>query len=431
MTNGLRTEHEWAPPKRPVGKRFTVVEIDSLKAGPRPYRLSGGDGLVIEVSPTGSKLWRFRYRSGGGKETVMSLGPYPEVTLATAAQRVRILRSQLHNGTDPGTERADDKASESNTFAALAARWLEKTTPTRTERANLKISRGLARHVFPKLGRLPFRDITAQRALPVFEAMAEAGLIHTAKVLLSACNAIADYAATRGVGSGETFRPIGKQLPSERIRHHPALVDSRLFAGLLRAIESDTGGLLVREALRFLALTFVRPGELRNMQWSGVKWDLREWHLVSTDKKERRDHIVPLCSQSIALLQRIRELELAGPLVFGARGGTRPLSDATLTVALDRLGFRGVHAAHGFRASARTILDEHLRFPVDIIEHQLAHLVRGPLGDTYARTTKIEDRHVMMQAWGHYLERIAVPNADANAIAREMVTTRRAAGSLL
>ncbi len=401
----------WVPPKRAKGKAFTTLEINALKPGPRAYRLYGRDGLIIEVKPTGAKLWRWRYRRDNGKETMTSLGSYPAVSLAAATTRLADAMRARATGTDPIEEKQRAKAERSNTFESVARQWLAFTSPNRKPRSNAKIQRILESDVFPHFGDVPIAEITAKSALPVFERMVARGIVHTASTALSYCSAIADYAETEGLLEADPFRAIGKRMPAEQVKHFAAITDPRELAKLLRAIEIDGCDLITKSALKLSAMFFVRPAELRAMRWDAIQWHNNEWHLKSGEKKEKRDHIVPLCTQALAIIESLKPITGHGEFVLASRGGQRPMSENTLNVALDRMGFgKGIHTGHGFRSTARTILDEVLRFPADIIEHQLAHLVRGPLGDTYNRTTKIEDRRVMMQRWGDYLEGLSADN---------------------
>lgn len=394
-------------PRRAATKPFTVREVDSAKPEAKRYLLWEPGSLVLEVLPTARKSWRTRYVKAG-KQHWYTLGTYPAVTLAEARERLAEVKRSISHGHDPTEARRAARTADRCTFATVTAEWLEvHASATNAKTAGERRMR-LERHVLPGLGDLPISDITPAVALAVIKRIEARGALHTARRMLQDCVAIGDYAISTSRLTANPFSPLRKALKSEQPAHFAAIVTPDKFGALLRAIDGYNGDAVTRYALQLAALFFVRSNELRNMKWSAIDLGARQWTLIAAEKKEKRPHIVPLCDQALRILAELKPITGGGEYVLGSRlGGSRPLSDNTLNAAMRRMGIgRDEHTTHGFRAAARTILDEVLKYPVDVIEHQLAHNVRDALGRAYNRTTKLPERAAMMQAWGDYLDRL-------------------------
>ena len=387
------------------------VQARAAKPREKPWKLSDGEGLYLEVQPSGSKLWRLKYRVGG-RETRVSLGAYPSVSLRDARRERDRLRDAIREGRDPAAERAAARQpAEAGTFEAVARRWLAEKHAHEVVTAHFDRNvRRLEKHVFPWLGKRPVAELTAPEVLAVLRRIADGGHLETAHRVRSLVSLVMRFAVADGLAERDVTADLRGALPAAKDRHHAAITDPRELGALLRAIEGYSGSYIVRCALKLAALTFVRPGELRGMTWAELDLDAARWDIPAERMKgrdgKRRAHVVPLSRQTVAIL---RELEpLTGPEGFvlpGERGKGRQLSMNTLNAALRRLGYGAdVMTTHGFRATARTLLDEVLGERPDLIEAQLAHTVHGPLGRSYNRTTFLPERARMMQAWADHLD---------------------------
>lgn len=402
--------------------KLTDVKVRKAKPDAKPYKLMDGGGLYLLVTATGSKLWRFNYRHLS-KHKTLALGTYPDVTLATARERHQSARRLLADGIDPGAERKAQAraiaAKVENTLQAIADEWLSgphaaKVTPG-TAAATAKL---LKADILTDLGGLPIADITAPILLSTLRKI-EARAPYSAHKALQMCGQIWRYAIATGRAERDITADLRGALKPFKVRHHPAITDPARQADLLRAVDGYTGSPLTVAALRLAVLSFVRPGELRQARWADIDLEGGTWAYRVT--KTGTDHIVPLSRQAVAILEGIRPLSGHLGYVFpGVRSKDRPMSENTVNAALRYLGFDGGEAVgHGFRATARTILDEVLGYPPHLIEHQLAHAVKDPLGRAYNRTAHLPQRRDMMQSWADYLDQI---KAGA-----EVVTLRKVA----
>ena len=404
------TASHWIAPTRKKGTHFTVAELNALRPGPREYKLYGNGGLIIAVTPKGAKHWRWKFKLKGRAST-LSFGSYPAISLKVANERLADAKCKVKKGIDPVAENRKAKAGLANTFELMARDWLQTKCSGLSAKTHADRTDALTRHIFPRLGALPLTQLSAPIVLPTFQAIAAQGKVHTARRLLEHCFAIAEHAISCGQLPANPFGSIRRALPREVKVHQPAIISPKLFGELLRAIDSYGGDLLVVCGLQLSALLLVRPSELRNMRWAAIDVELKQWDLQAVEKKEKRDFIVPLCSQALAILTRLKSITGEGPLVLGTRGGHKALSENTLNAAMHRMGFaKEVHCAHGFRASGRTMLEANLGFPPVMCELQIAHKMTGPMGDTYARHTYLTERHDMMQRWGDYLDELRSAN---------------------
>jgi integrase len=388
---------------------LTDTTVRNTKPSNKTLKVFDGGGLYLEVSPNGGKWWRLKYRYLG-KEKRISLGVYPDVSLKMARDRRGDARTLLADGIDPSqhrkTQKQDQKEMTANTFEALAREWHEKKSTVWTERHALDVMRVLEFNVFPWFGGQPVAKINPKEVLATLRRIEERGKLHTAHRTLSICSQVFRYAVATGNLTADPCRDLKGALPAEKIVHRAAITDPAKVGGLLRAIDSYEGSIIVRCAMRFAPLVFVRPGELRKAEWKDIDLDKAEWRFTIT--KTNTPHIVPLSKQAIAILEEIKPVTGNGQYVFpSGRSTKRPMSDNAILAAMRRMGIeKDEMTGHGFRAMARTILDEVLGFRPDFIEHQLAHAVRDPNGRAYNRTAHLKERKKMMQIWADYLNKL-------------------------
>ncbi len=387
-----------------------LSDITIRKARPtdKVQRLFDGGGLYLEITPAGSKLWRQKYRHGG-KEKRLAHGPYPEVSLAQARERREAARRLLANGVDPAQHKKAEKAAgverAANSFEVVAREWLSRRgwVPSYAS----KVAAWLDNDVFPYIGDRPISELTAPEFLRVGRRIEERGAIESAHRILQNCGQVMRYAIATGRAERNPVADLKGALAPAQEKHHAAIIDPEGVGALLRAIDGYKGGQVTRLALQLAPLVFVRPGELRQAEWSEIDLDAAEWNIPAHKMKMRQPHLVPLSKQAIEILTELQPLTGHFQYVFpGGRSPKRPMSDNGLTAALRRMGYeQGSMTVHGFRAMARTLLDEELKFRPDYIEHQLAHAVRDPNGRAYNRTSHLAERRKMMQAWADYLDR--------------------------
>lgn len=405
--------------------RLSDTAVRKAKPTGATQRLFDGGGLYLEISPVGGKWWRLKYRYLG-KEKRLSLGTYPDTGLAEARGRRDTARKLLAAGVDPGAHRKAEKAAgverAANSFEVVAREWLAKRDWVAGYK--VKVSAWMENDVFPWIGARPVSEITAPEFLSVARRVETRGAVESAHRILQHCGQVMRYAIATGRAERNPVADLKGALPPAPVRHHAAITDANAIGGLLRAIDGYTGTFIVRCALKLAPLLFVRPGELRQAEWAEFDLDAGEWNIPAARMKMREPHLVPLSAQAIAILRELEPLTGAGRrYVFpSARSPARPMSDNAVNAALRRMGFdKGTMTGHGFRAMARTVLDETLAFRPDFIEHQLAHAVRDPNGRAYNRTAHLAERRKMMQAWADYLD---VLRADTG----KVVPMRRKAG---
>lgn len=390
---------------------LTDVAIRKAKPVDKPSRMFDGGGLYLEIAPSGGKLWRLKYRYGG-KEKRLAIGTYPEISLLDARNRREAARKLLANGIDPADAKKAQKAArldrEANSFEVVTREWFAKFEPTWVDSHGDRIIRRFERDVFPWIGGRPIAEVKAPELLACLRRIEERGALETAHRALQNCGQVFRY----GVATGRTDRDISSDLrgalPPVKPSHRAALTEPKEIGDLLRAIDGYAGSLITRCAMQLAPLVFLRPGELRNAEWVEIDLDKCEWNIHAEKMKMRQPHLVPLASQAVAILREIKALTGQGRYVFpSARTSERPMSNNAVLAALRRMGYEKEEmSGHGFRAMARTILDEVLGVRPDYIEHQLAHAVRDPNGRAYNRTAHIQERRKMMQQWADYLEKL-------------------------
>jgi len=390
---------------------LTDVKIRNTKPSSKQLKLFDGGGLFLLVAPSGGRLWRLKYRFSG-KEKLLAIGPYPEVTLSEARQRRDEARKLLANGVDPGEAKKARKASAASaaeeSFEAIAREWHTKFTPTWSAGHTANNMIRLEKDVFPFIGGHPINNIRAPELLAVLRRVEARGALEMAHRIRTICGQVFRYAVATGRAERDPASDLRGALPSVKKKRMAAITDPGRVGGLLRAMDGYEGSFIVKCAMRLAPLVFLRPGELRHAEWAEIDFDRAEWNLPAEKMKMKEPHLVPLSKQALAILREIEPLTGTSRYVFpGGRSVARPLSNNAINAALRRMGFsKEEMTAHGFRAMARTLLDEVLHVRPDFIEHQLAHAVRDPLGRAYNRTSHLEERRKMMQQWADYLDKL-------------------------
>ena len=383
--------------------------IRNAKPGPKAQRLFDAGGLYLEVAPAGGKWWRFKYRFEG-KEKRLSLGVYPEVSLAEAREKRDAARKLIAQGIDPAAVRKDQKAAaeeQADTFEAVAREWHKKFSPTWTESHASRIFRRLEKDVFPWFGSRPIREIAAPELLATLRRIEARGAVETAHRALQNCGQVFRYAVATGRADRDPSGDLRGALPPSKEKHHASLTEPKAIAALLRAIDDYQGSHVTRCALKLAPLVFVRPGELRHAEWSEIDFEAAEWRIPASKMKMREKHIVPLSLQALEVLREVQPLTCAGRYVFpSTRSAARPMSENTVTAALRRMGFgTDEMTGHGFRSMACTLLNE-MGWHRDAIERQLAHAERNAVRAAYNFAEHLPERRRMMQAWADYLDKV-------------------------
>ena len=388
---------------------LSATQIKNAKAKPKLYKLYDEKGLYLEITPKGNKWWRFKYRFNN-KEKRISLGVYPEISLKDARDHRDESRKLIANDIDPSELRKTQKSAsldaQANSFEAVALEWHSKQKATWTPDHAKRLLRRLSNDIFPWIGTRPITEIKAPELLEVVRRIEKRGANESAHRALSNCGQIFRYAVATGKAERDLSTDLKGALTPVNKKHFSAVTEPHDVGRLLHIIDGYQGTLIVSTALKLAPLVSVRPGELRKAEWKDIDIENAEWRYLVT--KTNTLHIVPLSEQSIALLEEIHPLTGKGRYVFpGARSRLKPMSDNAILAALRGLGIpKEEMSGHGFRAMARTILDEVLGIRPDFIEHQLAHAVRDPNGRAYNRTAHLDERRKMMQTWADYLDKL-------------------------
>jgi integrase len=388
---------------------LTDTAVKNAKSDGKTVKMFDERGLYLELSPSGGKWWRLKYRFDN-KEKRLSLGVYPDVRLKNARDRRDKARKLLANGIDPSENRKTQKAVHAdraaNSFEVVAREWFAKYAKTWAASHSERVVRLFERDIFPWIGGRPVADVTAPEILTVMRRIEARGALETAHRALGNCGQVFRYAVATGRAMRNPSGDLRGALSPVKKSHFAAATEPKQVADILRAMDGYEGTLTVRCALRLAPLVFVRPGELRKAEWEDIDLDAAEWRYTVT--KTNTPHIVPLSRQAVEILREIHPLTGHGRFVFtGARSNTRSMSDNAILAAMRRMGIdKDEMSGHGFRAVARTILDEVLGVRPDFIEHQLAHAVRDPNGRAYNRTAHLPERRMMMQQWANYLDKL-------------------------
>lgn len=377
-----------------------------IKRTERPSRLYDGNGLVLILPEAGKAYWRFDYRLHGKRKS-MSLGTYPDIGIKAARERLQTARTQVAEGDDPVVVRKEAKAAErlTGTFAELADDWYRTKTAALATKTRYKKRWSLDNFILPAIGRVRISDLKASHVLVMLRQIERKGLRETARRVRQTIGEILRFGIATDRATRDVTKDLIDALEPMTVTHRASLTTPQQAAELMRAIASlETDQL--RAALRLLALTFVRPGELRAALWAEVDEAGKVWRIPAERTKQRADHLVPLSRQALAQFKSLKAVSRGSLFVLPTpRTIARPLSPAAFMAALARIGYQStVMTPHGFRAMARTILDEHLHEDPNVIEAQLGHVTPGPLGATYNRSRYLKQRTKLMQEWADWLD---------------------------
>jgi len=387
---------------------LTDTEIRRSRPADKPYRMADSGGLYLQIAPTGGKLWRWKYRFDG-KEKLMSLGHYPDVSLAEARERHTEARKLLAAGVDPMAERKAEKTAkceaEVNSFETVADLWLKHWRADKSPRHADTTARRLQSNIYPYLGSRPIAEIEPPELVAMVKAIEARGVGDLAKRALETTGQIFRFAIAHGYTSrnpAAEFKPSDVLKPTHKT--NMARIDAKELPALLRAIEVYRGKVVTRLAIKLLALTFVRTSELIGARWEEFDLEARRWTILAERMKMRTPHIVPLSRQAIEMLELLQSLTGAGKLLFpGDYNAKRAMSNNTILKALERMGYKGRMTGHGFRGLASTVLHEQ-GYNHEHIELQLAHAPRNAVSAAYNHALYLEPRAKMMQDWADFLE---------------------------
>jgi integrase len=365
--------------------KLTATAVQQARGQAKPVKLTDGGGLYLPVKPDGYRYWRYNYRYAGKRKT-LALGVYPDVSLAAARKAHQQARETLAKDIDPGEakriERITRHLASADSFEAVATEWYEAKLSEKSDSYRDRTRRLLKNDLYPPLGNRPVSQITAPELLMALRKVEARGAVDMAHRAKQTAGQVFRYAVATGRAERDPSTDLKGALKSRTKKHHAAITDPVEVGKLLLAIETFQGTPTVKAALQLSPLLFQRPGEIRGMEWAEINWEAEQWEITADKMKMRQPHIVPLCTQAIDLLKELHRLTGRGRFVFpSARGGSRSLSENGVRVALRTMGYdNDTMTPHGFRAMARTILDEVLNYRVDYIEHQLAHAVKDANG---------------------------------------------------
>lgn len=390
-------------------KSLSDALVRNAKPKPRPYKISDGEGLFLLVTPSGSKYWRLRYFFGG-KEKLLALGVYPDVSLADARERRAQARKVLAAGNDPGeTKKAAKRLTHlknANTFEALAHEWLEKRNHQLSDSTRRTKLNRLEKYILPSLGSKPITSITAPDVLDMLRAVEDKGALELTRRAMQITGQVFMYAIATGRAERNPVPDLRGALKTP-VRKHRSYLKEAEMPDFLRKLENYDGIPQTKLALRFLLLSFVRTTELRAAEWDEIDWDKREWRIPAERMKMKELHIVPLSKQAIAVLRELEKHSGTRQYLFpNQHNPATYMSENTMLYALYRMGYHSRATGHGFRSTASTILNEH-RFPPDVIERQLAHSERNAVRAAYNHAQYLPERRKMMQWWADYLDKLA------------------------
>ncbi len=388
---------------------LTEPKLRHARPCEKPYKLTDGGGLYLLITPTGrrqgGKWWRFDYRFAGRRKT-LSFGTYPDVTLKAARGKRDAARRLLAEGADPGEARkAEKRAGNEGTFKAVALEWHTKQSEKWDAGHADRVMKRLERYVFPWIGDRQIKAITSPDLLALLRSVESSGKIELAHRVHQIVSQAFRYAVATGRAERDPSADLKGALTPVKTVNRAAVTTPQAVGELLRAIDSYTGSLTTKCALRLAPLTFVRPGELRRAEWPEFDLNAATWRIPAAKMKMRADHIVPLSHQAVAIIRELQPLTGRGRYLFPSeRTHDRPMSENTINAALRRMGYaKDEMTGHGFRAMASTLLNEQ-GWNKDVIERQLAHAERNKVRAAYNRAEHLPERRKMMQAWADYLD---------------------------
>ena len=393
---------------------LTALEVSKSKAADKPQRLADGGNMYLLIQPNGAKYWRMDYRLAGKRKT-LAIGVFPDMSLSDAREQREQARKLIANGIDPVAVKQAQKASTienvENSFEVIAREWFVRHAPNWKENHSSKIIARLEKDVFPWIGNRPIAEIAAPALLAAIRKIEARGALETAHRALACCGQVFRYAVATGRAERDPTGDLRGALPPvKKERHFAAITEPKKVGELMRDIEGYQGSYIVKGAFKLSPLLFVRPGELRKMEWAELDLDKAEWIIPADKMKMGVTHIVPLAKQAVAVLREMQPLTGRSRYVFhGERDHDRPMSDNAIRSALRRMGWANDEMTpHGFRAMASTILDN-MGYKQEWLERQLAHEEPNKIKAAYKREAwrmYLPERIAMMQAWADYLDKL-------------------------
>ncbi|EAS0612603.1 tyrosine-type recombinase/integrase [Salmonella enterica] len=397
------------------------TEIKAARPADKEYTLQDGNGLYLLIKPNGSKIWRFRYcRPGDSQRVLLSFGSLDEVTLADARKRREEYRTMLAKGIDPQRHQQQQQEAESirrnNTFRKVATNWYEMKQAQNLAPNTIKdIWRSLEKYVFPDIGDKPVNELTARQFVTLLEPIKARGNLETLKRVLQRINEVMDYAANSGLTEFNTAANVRKAFPTPVKKHMPSIRPEEL-PGLMQALSVASIERQTRLLIEWQLLTVTRPAEAASTRWCEIDMDAATWTIPEGRMKMRRQHVIPLSYQALAVLEEMKKISARREYVFpGYKDPKQPMCSQTANVALKRMGFKGVLVSHGMRAIFSTAANEE-GFDPDVIEAALAHVDTNVVRRSYNRSDYLEKRVVLMRWWGEFVEAAATGSTIAKGL---------------
>ncbi|MBD7304310.1 tyrosine-type recombinase/integrase [Klebsiella pneumoniae] len=386
--------------------KLTARQVDTSKPKDKPYKLSDGGGLYLLVNPNGSRYWRLKYRIAG-KEKLLALGVYPDITLAEARQKRADAKKVLAAGGDPGQEKQEEKQAKeqavANSFERLAMEWHSHKSTSWSEGYAEHLLMYLKKDIFPFIGQKAITDISQVEMLNVLRKMEQRGVLDKLKKTRQACRQIFTYAIITGRAEHNPVSDLAGALKSPKQQHYPHLLADQI-PDFLRALSEYSGSTITRNATRLLMLTGLRTIELRASEWVDIDFDKGVWNVPAERMKMRRPHLVPISTQVRELLEEIHQLTGRWKYVFPGRNDAgKPMSEASINQVIKRIGYDGKATGHGFRHTMSTILHEQ-GYNTAWIETQLAHVDKNSIRGTYNHAQYLDGRREMLQWYADYMQ---------------------------
>ncbi|HGM5433560.1 TPA: tyrosine-type recombinase/integrase [Serratia marcescens] len=391
--------------------KLNARQVETAKPKGKPYKLSDGGGLFLLVNTNGSRYWRLKYRIAG-KEKLLSIGVYPATSLADARSKRDEAKRSLAAGGDPGLEKQQEKLARKgnaeNTFEQVAREWYQRRYDRWSESYRLEMMATFESDVFPYIGHRPINEIKPLELLAVLTKLEQRGATEKMRKVRQRCGEVWRYAVITGRAEYNPAPDLASATVPHKREHYPHLTESEL-PEFLAELNSYSGSMKVKLALKLLILTGTRPGELRQAEWSEFDFDKAIWEIPASKMKMRRPHLVPLSQQAVAILEQVKPISSRYKLVFPGRiQHTKPISEMTVNVLIRRIGYGGRATGHGFRHTMSTILHEQ-GFNSAWIELQLAHVDKNSIRGTYNHAQYLEGRREMLQWYADYMDSLERP----------------------
>lgn len=406
---------------------LTEMQVRNAKPKDKAYKLFDGGGLFLHVQPNGSRIWRLKFRQPGGKENLLTFGPYPEITLQDAREKRLEARRLMLQGVNPARHRDDAKRLQAeraaNTFEKIAREWYANKVPTWSERTAKNMIVRLQADIFPSIGTRPITDLKHRDIIDTLRKIEERGATEIAKRLKAVCSQIFSYAIQCGLTERNLVADMKDVLKTRRASHFAA-IDADELPAFLTSLERNEARMFepTRIAVRLMLLIFVRTSELIETPWSEIDLEKGEWIIPwqrmkrgkLTVNPDTTNHHVCLSRQALALLRELHAITGGAKYLFpNQRDPKKPISNNTILVALERMGYKGRMTGHGFRALAMSTIKERLGYRHEVVDRQLAHAPRDKVASAYDRAQFLAERRKMMQDWADYIDSLSPPGAVA------------------